>query len=106
MPNPQTNLASVVCANIQNCATDQGLPTTVAQFKTPTLRDLEDSAPYLHNGSKLKFPDVIQFYIASSQLARLGQLRNPPLEFGGMSINQNDVAALSAFLASLTEDYH
>ncbi len=106
MPNPQTNLASIICANSQNCATDQGLPTTVAQFKTPTLRDLEDSAPYFHNGSKLKFPDVIQFYIATSQLGRLGQLRNPPLEFAGMSINQSDVAALSAFLASLTEDYH
>jgi hypothetical protein len=106
MPNPQTNLASIVCANSQNCATDQGLATTVAQFKTPTLRDLEDSAPYFHNGSQLTFTDVVQFYIASSQLVRLGALRNPPQEFAGMSINQNDAASLSAFLVSLTEDYH
>jgi hypothetical protein len=105
IPNPQANLTSVVCANIQNCAVDQGLETTIAQFKTPTLRDLEDSAPYFHNGSKLTFTDVVMFYIKSSQLAREGLLRNAPPEFQGMSISESDVAALTAFLASLTEDY-
>ena len=105
IPNPQANLTSVVCANIQNCAVDQGLETTIAQFKTPTLRDLEDSAPYFHNGTKLTFTDVVMFYIKSSQLAREGLLRNAPPEFQGMSISQSDVAALTAFLASLTEDY-
>lgn len=104
-PNPQADLTSVVCANIQNCAVDQGLPSTIAQFKTPTLRDLEDSAPYFHNGSALTFNDVIQFYINSSQLAREGLLRNPPPEFQGMSISQADIDALVAFLKSLTEDY-
>jgi cytochrome c peroxidase len=106
VPNPQTNLSAIVCATGQNCSVDQGLGNTVAQFKTPTLRDLEDSAPYFHNGSKMKFPDVVQFYVASSQLARQGMLRNAPPEFQGMSIDADDVAALSAFLASLTEDYH
>jgi cytochrome c peroxidase len=106
IPNPQTNLTAIVCANVQNCGTDQGLPTTIAQFKTPTLRDLVDSAPYFHNGSRPKFPDVANFYVQSSQLARQGRLRNPPPEFQGMSITQDDVAAISAFLLSLTEDYH
>ncbi|MGB7309803.1 MAG: hypothetical protein WBC67_12145, partial [Candidatus Acidiferrales bacterium] len=105
IPNPQANLASIVCANSQNCAVDQGLASTIAQFKTPTLRDLEDSAPYFHNGSKLTFTDVVMFYINSSQLARQGQLRNAPPEFQSMSISQADVAALTAFLQSLTEDY-
>jgi cytochrome c peroxidase len=71
-PNPQANLTSVVCANTANCAVDQGLATTIAQFKTPTLRDLEDSAPYFHDGSKLLLGDVVQFYIHRSQLARRG----------------------------------
>jgi len=105
IPNPQQNLSTVVCANIQNCSVDQGLGTTIAQFKTPMLRDLEDSAPYFHNGSKLTFKDVVQFYITSSQLARQGALRNAPIEFQGMSLSQDDVDALAAFLASLTEDY-
>ncbi len=105
IPNPQQNLSTVVCANIQNCSVDQGLGTTIAQFKTPMLRDLEDSAPYFHNGSKLTFKDVIQFYINSSQLARQGALRNAPVEFQGMSLSQGDIDALASFLASLTEDY-
>ena len=105
IPNPQANLASIVCALVQNCAVDQGLATTIAQFKTPTLRDLEDSAPYFHNGSKLTFNDVVQFYVTNSQLARQGLLRNPPLEFQGMSLSQGDLQALVAFLESLTEDY-
>jgi len=53
IPNPQANLALVVCAQSQNCAVDQGLATTIAQFKTPTLRDGSDSQPYFHNGSKV-----------------------------------------------------
>jgi cytochrome c peroxidase len=84
---------------------DQGLATTIAQFKTPMLRDLEDSAPYFHNGIKLKFTDVVQFYVRMSALARAGTLRNAPVEFQGMSLSDSDVAAVAAFLASLTEDY-
>jgi cytochrome c peroxidase len=105
IPNPQVNIASVICANIQNCTVDQGLPTTVARFKTPTLRDAEDSQPYFHNGSKAKFNDVVEFYINSSALAHQGALRNAPAEFSGMSLSESDVQALVAFLMSLTEDY-
>jgi cytochrome c peroxidase len=105
MPNPQPNLNAFVCASASNCAVDQGLATTIAQFKTPTLRDLEDSAPYFHNGSKAKFNDVVNFYINSSQLARQGLLRNAAVEFAAMSLSAADLNALVAFLKSLTEDY-
>jgi hypothetical protein len=105
MPNPQAGLKSLLCSAGVNCSVDQGVGNTIAQFKTPSLRDLEDSAPYFHNGSKAKFSDVLQFYINSSQLARQGLLRNPAPEYRDMSLSQDDIAALSAFLASLTEDY-
>ena len=105
VPSPQANLKNFVCGSGKDCSVDQGLASTIAQFKTPVLRDLEDSAPYFHNGSAATFNDVIQHYIGMSALARDGQMRNPPPEFDGMSINQDDVAALVAFLESLTEDY-
>ena len=105
MPNPQQALASVVCAPGNDCSVDQGLASTIAQFKTPDLRDLADSNPYFHNGSKLTLQDVVNFYIFNSQLARQGNLRNPPLQFQNMSIDQSDVSNLVAFLQSLTEDY-
>jgi cytochrome c peroxidase len=105
MPNPQTGLATFVCAAGKDCSADQGLASTIAQFKTPVLRDLEDSAPYFHNGSALTFNDVIEFYITNSKLAQNGLLRNAPAEFANMSLSEEDVAALVAFLQSLTEDY-
>jgi hypothetical protein len=104
-PNPQATIAGVVCATGQDCSVDQGLANTIAQFKTPILRDLEDSSPYFHNGSKLLLQDVVTFYISSSQLARQGLLRNPPPEFQSVSLSPDDVNSLVAFLLSLTEDY-
>ena len=105
MPHPQANLSTMVCANAANCGVDQGLATTIGQFKTPTLRDLQDSAPYFHNGSKAKFDDVVNFYIQISQLSRQGKLRNSDAELNNMSLSADDVNALVAFLMSLTEDY-
>lgn len=105
MPNPQANLKTFVCASGKDCSVDQGLASTIAQFKTPVLRDLEDSAPYFHNGSAATFTDVVNHYITMSNLAHDGEMRNAPPEFQNMSISQSDVAALVAFLQSLTEDY-
>lgn len=102
--NPQANLKGFVCAAGKDCSVDQGLPSTIAQFKTPVLRDLEDSAPYFHNGSRATFNDVINHYITMSELARSGAMRNAPPEFMNMSLSQDDMA-LVAFLKSLTEDY-
>jgi cytochrome c peroxidase len=104
-PNPQANLKGFVCAAGKDCSVDQGLASTIALFKTPVLRDLVDSAPYFHNGSRPKFQDVVAFYIQSSALAKAGKLRNAPPEFQLMSLSDDDVSALTAFLLSLTEDY-
>jgi len=105
IPNPQAALASVVCASGNDCSVDKGLASSIAQFKTPTLRDLEDSAPYFHNGSRATFDDVVRFYIQMSQVARAGNMRNAPREFQSMSLSAEDVNAVVAFLKSLTEDY-
>jgi cytochrome c peroxidase len=104
-PNPQANIASVVCAAGNDCSVDNGLANTIAQFKTPMLRDLVDSAPYFHNGSRANFNDVVEFYINSSALAKSGALRNAPPQFANMSLSEDDVQNLVAFLMSITEDY-
>jgi hypothetical protein len=48
---------------------------------------------------------VVNHYIQLSQLAHAGIMRNAPAEFANMSLSSDDVAALVAFLQSLTEDY-
>lgn len=104
-PGPQSTLESIVCGGNQNCSVDKGLALTIGQFKTPTLRDLVDSAPYFHDGSQATLEGAVMADIASSQLAHHGLLRNAAPEFANMHPSQDDVAALAAFLKSLTEDY-
>jgi hypothetical protein len=65
MPNPQANLKSFVCSSGKDCSTDQGLASTIAQFKTPVLRDLEDSARTSTMAAPT-FNDVVNHYILMS----------------------------------------
>lgn len=78
---------------------------TIATFKTPGLRDLAQSAPYLHTGGKDTFKDVIEFYRGMSNLARAGKLRNGDPEIARINLTPKDVPPLQAFLRALTEDY-
>ena len=81
------------------------LPRTVALFKTPSLRALAFSDPYLHNGSKDTIEETLEFYRRMSRLARADQVRNPAPELSGVFLKPEDIAPLAAFLRSLNEDY-
>jgi cytochrome c peroxidase len=109
MPGPQAALEQLLCSMQAiapaDCSAASLLPTSIALFKTPGLRDLGQSPPYLHTGQKDTLEDVIEFYITASALARAGELRNAAPELGGMALTDDDVAPLAAFLRSLNEDY-
>jgi hypothetical protein len=108
MPNPQSALLDVLCPNpspTTDCSLGTLLPTTVGLFKTPGLRDLDDSAPYLHNGAAQDYPAVLAQYQRVSALQRAGALRNGDMRLAGMSLSSSDVNTLTAFLHSLSEDY-
>lgn len=66
------------------------------RFKTPTLRGLRLSAPYMHDGSQRTLADVVDFY------AR-GGAAGAPLDpkMRALDLSPADRAALVAFLASL-----
>jgi cytochrome c peroxidase len=82
------------------------LDRAIARFKTPGLRDLSHSAPYMHNGQFATLNDIIGFYIGVSNQARAGTLRNGAIQLQGIALNNpGDVAPLVAFLRSLNEDY-
>jgi cytochrome c peroxidase len=85
--------------------TDQMLPLTLARFKTPSLRDLGHSEPYMHTGRMNSLEAVIQFYQNASGQTRLNTLRNAAPELGGIFLDDSTVAPLAAFLRSLNEDY-
>lgn len=81
------------------------LPRTIALFKTPSLRGLAFSGPYLHHGKADTLEEVIEFYIRTSRLARDGKVRNAAPELSGILLKDDDIAPLAAFLRSLNEDY-
>jgi cytochrome c peroxidase len=66
----------------------------VGKFKTPTLRGLPRTAPYMHDGRFATLEDVVEHY------------RSPPvgsdtLEITPLELEDGEVAALVAFLESL-----
>jgi hypothetical protein len=102
-PGPQSSLQRAL-ANLGDTP-DTILPKTIASFKTPTLRDLGQSAPYLHTGRKRELEEVLDFYIDSATKTRQGKLRNPSPELSDIFLSDGDIAPLAAFLRSLNEDY-
>src|ERR1700733_11256756 len=71
--------------------------TTKGEFKTPTLRDIALSAPYMHDGSLKTLHDVVDFYAG-------GGNSNPYLDkdIKSLHLSAQDRADLVAFLESLT----
>jgi cytochrome c peroxidase len=68
------------------------------RFKTPTLRGVAHTAPYMHDGSIKTLREVIEFY-------NRGGGRNPNLDHAvqTLSLSTQDVDNLIAFLEALSE---
>lgn len=81
------------------------LPHTVALFKTPGLRALGGSAPYMHTGQASTLESVIFFYRFTAEIGRAGELRNGDPEISRIFLGKFDSAPLAAFLRSLNEDF-
>ena len=104
-PEPQQPMQALMCASVAPCTPDEVLPRTIARFKTPTVRDLGQSDPYLHSGEKKAIEDVLIFYQKMSALAREGKLRNGDPAIAGVTLDDLEVVYVAAFLRSLNEDY-
>lgn len=74
-----------------------GDPDDFGKFKTPTLRNIEQTPPYMHNGSLERLEDVIDFYDE-------GGIPNPNLdaEIKPLELSDTEKDDLLAFLKSLT----
>ena len=81
------------------------MPYTVARFRTPILRDLGHSQPYMHNGQFDTLEQVVAFYLQEADKERQGQLRNGAPELADIRLDSKDLPALTAFLKALNEDY-
>jgi hypothetical protein len=89
----------------ERCSAQALLPASVAVFKTPGLRDLGHSAPYMHTGQFDTLEQIVNSYRVSADLQRTGRLRNGDRELAGIRLSDQDIGPLVAFLRSLNEDY-
>jgi len=69
------------------------------KFRTPMLRNVALTAPYMHNGSLSSLAEVIDFYAE-------GGVANPLLSpfIKPLQLDEGERAALVAFLQSLTSE--
>ena len=104
-PRAQTALRRLLNGESRPQPDDVLLPRTIALFKTPSLRGLAFSGPYLHHGKADTIEDVIEFYLRMSRLARDGKVRNADPDLSGILLKDEDIAPLAAFLRALNEDY-
>lgn len=72
-------------------------PKDIGAFKTPGLRDVALTAPYMHDGSEATLMDVVNFYDKGGE-------PNPYLDGGivPLKLTDQEKADLVAFLESLT----
>jgi cytochrome c peroxidase len=87
-----------------------GNPADDGKFKVPSLRNIELTAPYMHDGRFATLEEVVEFYnsgvVNNPNLS--APLRNPPGGPGGgqprrLNLTDAQKAALVAFLKTLTE---
>ena len=83
------------------------------EFRTPTLRNLKHTAPYMHDGSLRTLDSVLLFYdgLAEAVVESLDggvSAAQPPLDplLRRMNLNPEDVPALTAFLGALNDDQY
>ncbi|MFO1463469.1 MAG: cytochrome c peroxidase [bacterium] len=110
IPKPQAALRELLCRRVTDpnagCTAEELLPLSIALFKTPGLRDLGHSSPYMHTGQLDGLDSVLMHYFQFSAKAREGAMRNSPPEFQGMALRQDELPDLLKFLKSLNEDYN
>ena len=76
-------------------------PADMGKFKTPTLRNIAVTAPYMHDGSIPTLEGVLDHYAAGG---RSHDNPNKDPLIGGFTISAQDREDLIEFLKSLTDE--
>lgn len=93
---PYSDAAPEACSALRFMVTE-GV-TLVGGMKTPTLRNVAETAPYMHTGQMATLADVVAHY-SGGGYALLGHNELTPL-----NLTAQEAAQLEAFLHTLTEE--
>jgi cytochrome c peroxidase len=79
-------------------------PETMNAFRTPTLRNVVHTAPYMHNGSFKTLEQVLAFYDHGGGLGHHLAVPNQTLSADSLHLTPAEKQQLIAFMDALTED--
>ncbi|MEM9337989.1 MAG: cytochrome c peroxidase [Bacteroidota bacterium] len=72
-------------------------------FKTPTVRNADKTAPYMHNGVYTTLEQVMDFYNKGGGGGMNFDLPHQTLPFDSLNLSQNEQQAVIAFMKTLTD---
>ncbi|MCW3115938.1 MAG: cytochrome-c peroxidase [Chitinophagaceae bacterium] len=72
-------------------------------FKTPTLRNIDITAPYMHNGVYKTLKEVVDFYNKGGGKGLKIVLKNQTLPFDKLNLSKKEIAEIISFMKSLTD---
>lgn len=74
-----------------------------AAFKTPTLRNIEFTGPYMHNGVYTSLEQVIEFYEKGGGKGIGLEIKNQSLAHDKLNLNKDEKRKLILFLSTLSD---
>lgn len=72
-------------------------------FKTPTLRNIEKTGPYMHNGIFVTLEEVIDFYDKGGGIGIGLEIKNQTLPSDSLNLTKKEKEDLILFLKTLTD---
>lgn len=96
-------------ASGKKLSVDQGrylynkMPQLVGAFKTPTVRNVAITAPYMHNGVFKTLEEVVDFYNKGGGQGLGYEVENQTLPFDELKLTKMEEKALVAFMKTLTD---
>ncbi|RYJ36993.1 Cytochrome-c peroxidase [Flavobacterium anhuiense] len=79
------------------------MPQLVGAFKTPTVRNVAVTAPYMHNGVFKTLEEVVSFYNKGGGIGLGYEVENQTLPFDKLNLTVKEEKALVAFIKTLTD---
>lgn len=78
-----------------------GDPADIGKFKTPTLINIEHTAPYMHDGRFQTLEEVLDHYATDVQYS---PTLDPLIRLNGFQLTEDERTDLVAFLRTLTDE--
>ncbi len=75
-------------------------------FKTPTIRNIDKTAPYMHNGVYTSLEEVMDFYNKGGGNGQGFHNEYQTLPFDSLELSEEEIASVIAFMKTLTDEQY